>query len=412
MLYACNANTSPSSPADSSPKTQVPSDVGGTQSAVMPSLAMLEIPSVGVARQVVAGDDGLLIINDKNELWRVEKPTVAKPQVQKLADDVLPIPPVAAFGKVAWVDKDGSVRVLAGDKQYRHSTRPSPTAKMLMLPTALLVVQDDGGVGRLVRLEMQDNQWQMTASFSPVLPDARPVQVDFVGAKRGDGSKSQGEIAILSHPDDTTYPHGVLGDDIEGGQLQVLTDRTLTPSVKPLGVDGLVFEGNTVQVLPHDKGEYLIATLAGDGQGARVVMVDKADGKLNIIAQSTPLPVNRWQSPFVFDGRLYAVQMPHLVGRLVQYTKTQKTLIEQALGEGYSNHAIGAFETNLATANDTFAIIPKRGYRQVAILGADGTLREQSLPASIIATTKHRQTLYWLLDNGQIWWFGVAPTSF
>ncbi|SPX83141.1 hypothetical protein [Moraxella ovis] len=358
----------------------------------------LDLSEVGVAKQITLVDDtSPLIINDKAELWQVPHPD--KPI--KLAKGVSSsVSAVAKFDKVAFADKDGYFNLIQNGQRYHSSIRLSPHSAMLMLPLATIAVEaHDDGTASLVRLEVVGNRVQAVARFGSVMPDARPVQINFTG------DNTNGHIAVLSHPDSRTYRHGALGDDIEARQVQFLERHSLTPLSKPLTVRGLVFEANTFEILPHSKGNHLVTTIAGGGHGASTVVIGNVDNQLQIIAQSTPLSNNRWQSPFVFGDNLYAIQMPHLVGRFVKYIQSGDQLNEEVLGEGYSNHAIGKFDTNLVAGRNNFALIPHKGYRQISILTAEGDIVSLSdnLPAPIIKILSNDNQAYLLLSNGTIW---------
>lgn len=353
----------------------------------------LDLSAIGLAKQLTVSNDKLLIINDKNELWQWgESSALARNVSDKIT-------PVAGFDKLAFADTEGYFHLIQNGKTYPSSIRLSSHSGMLILPLAVIAVVDDNGTPSLVRLEVVGDSVQVVAKFAPVLPDARPVQINFAS------DNTNGHIAILSHPDSTTYRHGVLGDGIEAGQLQFLERHSLTPLAKPLMVDGQVFEANTVAILPHDRGNHLVATMAGGGNGARTVVIDNVDGTLQIIAQSEPLPSNRWQSPFVFDGKLYAVQMPHLVGKLVQYQRTHNALTEQVLGEPYSNHKIGDFETNVAATTEEATVIPTMDYLAVGVLDRQGQITQLNtkLPSPIKKLVATRQEVYALLGSGAVW---------
>lgn len=385
LLNACTKNSTNTPHSHTITETPMPTDTGTyTKTA-------LDISHIGTARLLSTGDDKPLIINEKAELWRLGDNT---PLAQDVSDAVAPI---AGFSKVAFADKNGYFQLLAGGTRHSSQVRLSPHSKMLMLPFAVIAVADENGTASLVRLELVGDEIKTVARFSPVLPDARPVQVNFTG------DNAQGHIAVISHPDSQTYRHGVLGDDIEGSQLQFLERHSLTPLATPLTVKGRVFEANTVESLPHATGNYLVTTLAGGGNGASTVVIDHTKDALKIIAQSTALPHHRWQSPFVFQGGLYAVQMPHLAGKLVKYTKISGHLKESHLADGYSNHAMGDFQTNLTLSTDDFALIPKMGYRAFGILDKGGNLTDFELPTRLVSTAQHQGTAYLLLENGQIW---------
>ncbi|MDO4427557.1 MAG: hypothetical protein Q4B88_05450 [Moraxella sp.] len=389
FLSGCTKNST--NPPHSHPVTEAPMH---TQSQTYTSeyhSTALEIPHIGSVKLLAMSDDKPLIINEKAELWQLGDHA---PLAQDVSETVAP---AAGFGKVAFADKNGYFQLLADGTRHSSQVRLSPHSKMLMLPFAVIAVADENGTASLIRLELVGGEIKTTARFSPVLPDARPVQVNF------SDDNAKGHIAIISHPDRHTYRHGVLGDDIEGGQLQFLERHSLTPLATPLILKGQVFEANTVEILPHATGNYLVTTTAGGGNGANTVIIDHAHDALKIIAQSTALPHHRWQSPFVFQGELYAVQMPHLAGKLVRYRKIGGHLKESHLADGYSNHAMGDFRTNVAVSTDNFALIPKMGYRAFGILDKKGKLTEFELPARIIDALHSQGTAYLLLDNGQIW---------
>lgn len=75
------------------------------------------------------------------------------------------------------------------------------------------------------------------------------------------------------------------------------------------------------------------------------------------------------------------------------------------MGEGYSNHAIGEFDTNLVAGRNNFALIPHKGYRQISILTTEGDIVSLSdnLPAPIIKILSNDNQAYLLLSNGTIW---------
>lgn len=372
LLTACTANSSPAKPA---------------------TLSLVSTTPIGTAHAIALDGEQLLIINDRNELWQFGN---SAPIAQDVSPDIVP---AAGFGKVAWADTDGRFTLWQDGKIYHSQVRLSPHSSLLMLPFATIAVQDDNSTARLVRLEVQDNAVQVVAHFSPVLPDARPVQLNFTG------DNAQGHIAVLSHPDSTAYRHGVLGDKVEAGQLQFLERHSLTPLAKPLAIKGLVFEANQPEILPHASGNHLVTTMAGNGKGASTVVIDNINGELTPIAQSEPLPSNRWQSPFVFHEELYAVQMPHLLGKLVRYQIDKQTLTPKTVGEAHSNHHIGQFHTNLTASTPSFAVIPNMSHTQISLLLPSGKLTPlpDTLPTKILQLQASNTAVYLLLANGQIW---------
>lgn len=227
------------------------------------------------------------------------------------------------------------------------------------------------------------------AGHLSILPDNRPILFE-------------NKVLFLGEPDDKTYPHGVLGDTIEAKTLYTLDAQTLKPAAKPFRLpENLVFENNTVTLW----GDKVVAVISGGGAGARVAVLALADGHWQIVAESAPLPTNRWQSPFVFQNQLYAVQMPHLRGRLVRYAMQGKHLIEQELGDGFSNHEIGSRETQIAAILPDYALIPQMDLRHVVALDGSGSLKRLApeLPAKIVRSAVQNRTAYFLLADGSVW---------
>lgn len=222
-----------------------------------------------------------------------------------------------------------------------------------------------------------------------LLPDSRPISFG-------------NNTLLLGDPDSQTYPHGVLGDEIEAKTLYTLDAQTLKPAAKPFRLpENLVFENNTLAVW-DDK---IVAVISGGGAGARVAVLALQGQNWQIVAESAPLPNNRWQSPFVFQNQLYAVQMPHIVGRLVRYEMQGKHLIEQELDDGFSNHEYGSRDTQIAAVLPEYALIPQMGFRHVFALDGSGSLKKLSpeLPAKIVRSQVQENTAYFLLADGSVW---------
>lgn len=362
-------------------------------------LQQLPLAKIGkVAQFTLDEHQQLLAINQQGELWQVHNQHCI---INGLSTH---ISPVANYGKIAVADRQQQFLLLEKNTAYRSNIRLSPWAGMVMLPFATIAVQDEHGIARLVRIEKSTDRKQadlnITARFAtPVLADSQPIQINF------QGDNQQGHIAVLARPDSQTYQHGVLGDAIEAGELHYLERHTLRPLATPLSVKGAVFEANRMEILPTSQGNRLISVLAGNGEGAKTIVVGERNQQLEIQASSPALPSNRWQSPFVFNAQLFAVQMPHLIGRLVQFQQLGMQLNAQTLEEGLSNHAIGEYETNLTASTQHFAVIPNKGYQSVRILDQQGNLHaiQTSLPARIHKMLASPDTAYLLLQNGEIW---------
>ncbi|HGO5853441.1 TPA: hypothetical protein ACK3JH_000277 [Mannheimia haemolytica] len=360
-------------------------------------LSPLPLPQIGRVSQFDLSEQGeLVVINQQKQLWRVTQ------QAQKLADGVsTEIEPKAQYQRIALADQNGHFMLWTADKVYTSTIPLAPKATMTALNFATIAVTKQNGQFKLARIETQGNQVTITASTeTEVLPDAHPLQIDFDSE-----TPNQGHIAVLAKPDDFTYQHGVLGDDVEAGEIQFLERHTLKPLAEKLTQQGRVFEANRFATLTENGKTKLISVISGDGNGSSTVVIGVKDGKLSIEAESEPLPTNRWQSPFSFNRKLYAIQMPHLKGNLVEYSLKGNLLTERFITSGLSNHRYGDHETNLVATTNTFALIPKGGYQQVVILEKTGKITElpTTLPAEIKQTKADSNKAYLLLKNGEIW---------
>lgn len=360
-------------------------------------LSPVKLPEVGKAAQFdLSEKDELVVVNQKGELWKITT------QASKLAEGLsTEVEPKARYGRIATADKNGNFLLWTENKTYSSTIPLAPKATMEALAFATIAVTKQHGQYKLVRIETSSEQAYISAEAkTPVLPDAHPLQIDFDSE-----NSQQGHIAVLAKPDDTTYQHAVLGDDVEAAEVQFLERHSLEPLAEKLSPQGLVFEANRFATLSEKGKTKLVSVLSGEGAGAGAVLINLKNGKLAISAESNALPSNRWQSPFTFNGKLYAVQMPHLKGNLVEYQQKGKILTEQFLLSGLSNHRYGDYETNLATATDTFAIVPRMGYQQVIGIDKNGQISALAtkLPAEIKQTKSTSTKAYLLLQNGEIW---------
>lgn len=361
-------------------------------------LAQQPLNEVGHIRQMDVGDHGeLIVINQQGELWQHKDG-----QTQRLAEQVSPkIAPQAAYGRIALADANGHFLLWTPSKRYTSTIPMAENATMHALAFATIGVVKQPNGYKLARIETVGDHAKITAlSREAVLPDARPRQIDFASE-----NPTQGHIAVLAEPDSQTYQHAVLGDDAEAASLVYLERHSLEPLAEPLNINGLVFEANQLTRYARNGQSQLVGVMSGKGEGARTVLVGLENGKLTLNAESEPLPPNRWQSPFVFNQTLYAVQMPHLVGKLVAYRQKGKQLHARFIEGGMSNHHYGDHETDLTAATDTFVVIPEYGYTQVSVIDKQGKLQKlpTTLPAPIIKTQSDTKRAYLLLENGQIW---------
>ncbi|MDO4434889.1 MAG: hypothetical protein Q4B71_00540 [Cardiobacteriaceae bacterium] len=305
--------------------------------------------------------------------------------------------PIAQFGRIALADREQRLTVLHNQSQAHAKETISPLAPILALPLATIAIVQEGQKFHIARFEQRGEALEMVAirrDFE-VLPDAVVKQMDL-----GSGE----HLVVLGQPDGKTYQHGVLGDSLEAKALYYLERHSLENLAEPLVLEeGLVFEANEVQ--PFQK-RFAVSTVAGDGKGARTVIIRQAQNKLEIMSQSEALPSHRWQSPFAFQDKLYAVRMPHLSGELVQYDfqDKQSALPLQSFGTGYSNHKIHDHQTNLTAITENFALIPHRNYQSLAVLTSNGFSQSLDFDGKKIQQLRANSQSAWaLLSDNSLW---------
>ncbi|MBV2358232.1 VCBS repeat-containing protein [Thalassococcus sp. CAU 1522] len=201
------------------------------------------------------------------------------------------------------------------------------------------------------------------------------------------GQGAAADILRAEYTDPTTrYAHGVLGDAIEYGALElVLDDGTRLRAVLP---EDLVFE----DIAPR------LADLDGDGD-AEVVTVEASQtggGRLAIWDETGRIGAtphigqpNRWLAPVGaadLDGdgavEIAYVDRPHLARVLRVWRFEGGALTEVAALEGFSNHRIGwdYIEGGIRECGDGPEMVLASGdWRRVMAVRFDGALSARAL---------------------------------
>lgn len=222
------------------------------------------------------------------------------------------------------------------------------------------------------------------------------------------------------------YQHAILGDAVEAGTLAVKTaDGTthrldlpqsevfedLTPRLADLDGDGTV-EVVTLRSSLSDGGSVTIYGLSGAGlvEKASTGFIGRTNRWLNVAAIADLASKGRKQIAYV--------QTPHIGGTLFVYDYWNGKLSQLASLPGFSNHAIGSRELDLAAAGDwlgngkTSLMIPSDGRTQLHLVAfQNGTLAKKAtvtLPHRVAKYlgahgTGPNSQLFFLLDNGRIY---------
>lgn len=348
-----------------------------TTQKTLPTLQKIALPTDNI-RQIASDDQHLYLINDKGELWQ---------NSQKLAENfATDFLPNAYHGKFASANHQGFLTIWQNQKVYLSDIALSPNSSLVWDNDCVIAIAKTPK-SHPIRACILNDKLTIQAKRPDIetLPDARPTVW-------------QNKVAILTNPDNETYQHGVLGDDLEARSLYVLSSNTLADAFSPIHLNQQVFEHNQVQI----QNNQLATVVSGGGNGAKVVLFDSETGKK--IAESSPLPSNRWQSPFAFYGQWYSVQMPHILGKLVRYQINGSDLTDKKLGEAISNHAMGSYDTQLAVSVADKAFIPNMGYRNLSMLDKQNNLHAlPAFSARIVRGVAQGQKTYWLLENGEVW---------
>lgn len=329
-----------------------------------------QVAGLGAVHAISSSNQGLMVVSDQG-LLHLSNPT--KILAQKVSPNTMPI---AAFGGIGFAHQDGRFCV-ASTQVVCSDVLLSAHANLLGYKQAVFGTDQHGN---LIKITQGTHGFAVQKSPITLLPDAQIALKD-------------GVLFALGEPT-LDYRHGVLGDGVEAKTLYAF-DENLAIIDQMRATDGLVFEANRVDFW----GKHIVTTLSGDGLGARVALID-FDGKFGKLKHSKALSHQRWQSPFVFDGDLYSVQMPHIQGDLVRFDDNlnARKISDTAL----SNHAYGSYHTNLALTQPKL-VIPTIDRKALVVLDKNQSLLP--LPARVhqSAYDSHDQKSYFVLENGQLW---------
>jgi hypothetical protein len=217
----------------------------------------------------------------------------------------------------------------------------------------------------------------LTASWAVTGADA-PQPIPYGKVAVGDKDVA---LAWFAQPTGR-YPHGVLGDDIEAGELVVRTrDGTL---LKFTLEDSSVFEDLTPRLadIDADGRDEIWAVRSNFLGGARLEAYGIVDGALVRRFSTRPIGIGfRWLNligvaDFDGDGQreVAYIETPHIGGILTVVTVRGDELVPVARQEGYSTHSMGSVHLDLAAVADVDAdgavdfILPDQSRSRIAVV--------------------------------------------
>lgn len=239
---------------------------------------------------------------------------------------------------------------LEGEGHLTSGIATGPLAEKLALQLC------DGSAARLILLDGRPQLTDVVENPSPV-PGVEPVHMvpdgDVTFGKRGIRS------AWLTGPT-RRYAHAVLGDAVEGSGFGLVTESGAELQFE-LGLES-VFEDLRVRLID----------LNGDGQdeavvirsyleaGAALAVYGLDAGRIVALGETPAIGIpNRWLNPAGaadFDGdgviEIAYVETPHIGGMLRFFSLTPEGLVQEQALQGFSNHAIGSRELDMAAVID------------------------------------------------------------
>ncbi len=355
------------------------------------------------------GSGELLAVSTTGTLWQRGPGNAGW---TRLADEIDSASPIATgHGRIAARHVRGGLWVWA-DRRATTSAeaRLAPHAGLCMLPLGIIGLAREAGQTLVKRFEPdREQQWIETARGpEPVLPDARPLQVNL-----GSGNSDEdGHIVVLAGPDSARYTHGALGDTIECTRvvylerhdLRILRSLTLPPPY--------VLEDIAPRPIAWRGGRGLLTMRSGP-QGSQLAVIAASrsgSGMLEIAALGMPIGIpNRWMAATTDGTRLMAIHTPHIGGVLHEYMADGDTLRTRFVGQGLTNHRNGTRELDLSVWVDDKLLVPTQDRRSLACFDARRQWRPCAvvpLPGPVTATTgwklHYRPGAVVLLDDGQL----------
>ncbi len=184
---------------------------------------------------------------------------------------------------------------------------------------------------------------------------------------------SDGHLLVLGGPDDQRYRHAVLGDDIEATRVLYLERHGLEP-LRTLTLPAPhVLEDIAPRPIEWGGATGLLMVRSGpSGAQPAVVAADRAKrDALTLAALGEPIGApNRWMAVTTNGRQLLAVHTPHIGGVLYEYVRDGNALRARRIADGYSTHALGSRELDLAAWAGGVLVLPGQDRRALHVLAS------------------------------------------
>ena len=268
-------------------------------------------------------------------------------------------------------------------------------------PTGAVAAAGDATVPPQSAPGLVSNAYDSLDQFENPLPDSRVVSF---------GRWS----AALVDPTDR-YGHGVLGDRIEAGAVEVI-DNTSGDRTRIVIDEPTVIEGISPMLIDvdqtNDATPEVLVTLSNGDVGAWLALYD-IDG--NLRAQSAPIGRgNRWRNQLGAgwigaggDYLIVDVRTPHLDG-IVEFFRVNGDELERTASiSGYTNHTIGSRNLDLGILVDADAdkldevVLPTRDLQALAIIDRQGNDAVEAGRIDLGGSLNTNIATQWLV--GQAW---------